>query len=187
MHTMCKSGKRRDATKLSTIRYFVCGLIAPDLAPSQSTLRAHWRQLPIKGRGLFHAYDVQIRKAMLRSCQRFGTLSVGNLNGPDLAPSLSTPRAHWRQLPIKGRGLFHAYDVHIRKATLRSCQRFGTLCCIKLALQPFPTKSTLQTASSPWQGFIRSCKCTICDLKHQMQMCRTLFASLFAHFSSDMA
>ena len=48
-------------------------------------------------------------KATLRSCQRFGTLSVGNLIAPDSAPSLSTPRAHWRQLPIKGRGLFHAY------------------------------------------------------------------------------
>ena len=23
-----------------------------------------------------------------------------------MAPSLTTPRAHWRQLPIKGRGLF---------------------------------------------------------------------------------
>ena len=84
-------------------------LIAPDLAPSLTTPRAHWRQLPIKGRGLFHAYDVQIRKATLRSCQRFGTLSVGNLIAPDLAPSLTTPRAHWRQLPNKGRGLFHAY------------------------------------------------------------------------------
>ena len=54
-------------------------------------------------------------------------LLQGNLIAPDLVPSLTTPRAHWRQLPIKGRGLFHAYDVHIRKATLRSCQRFGTL------------------------------------------------------------
>ena len=101
--------------------------IAPDLVSNLPTPRAHWRQLHIKGRGLFHAYDVQIMKATLRSCQRFGTLSVGNLIAPDLAPSQSTPRAHWRQLPIKGRGLFHAYDVHIRKTTLRSCQRVGTL------------------------------------------------------------
>ena len=72
-----------------------CGnLLAPDLAPNLSTPRAHWRQLPIKGRGLFHAYDVQIMKATLRSCQRFGTLSVGNLIAPDLAPSQSTP--HYR-------------------------------------------------------------------------------------------
>ena len=69
-------------------------LIAPDLAPSLPTPRAHWRQLHIKGRGLFHAYDVQIMKATLRSCQRFGTLSVGNLIAPDLAPSLTTSRAH---------------------------------------------------------------------------------------------
>ena len=96
--------------------------IAPDLVSNLPTPRAHWRQLHIKGRGLFHAYDVQIMKATLRSCQRFGTLSVGNLIAPDLAPSQSTPRAHWRQLPIKGRGLFHAYDVQIRKMMLQSSQ-----------------------------------------------------------------
>ena len=97
-------------------------LIAPDLAPSQTTPRAHWRQLPIKGRGLFHAYDVQIRKTILQSCRQASTSYTGHLIAPDLAPSLSTPRAHWRQLPITGRGLCHAYVVQIRKATLQSCR-----------------------------------------------------------------
>ena len=44
----------------------------------------------------------------------YPALLHGHLIAPDLEPSLITPRAHWRQLPIKGRGLFHAYNVQIR-------------------------------------------------------------------------
>ena len=73
-------------------------LLAPDLAPSLSTPRAQWRQLPIKSRGLFHAYDVQIRKTMLQSRRQSSTLYTCHLLAPDLAPSLSTPRVDWRQL-----------------------------------------------------------------------------------------
>ena len=61
MHTMCKS--ENYATRSSTIVNFVhksspCTRLGTQ---SLTTPRAHWRQLPIKGRGLFHAYDVQIR------------------------------------------------------------------------------------------------------------------------------
>ena len=49
----------------------------------------------------------------------YPALLHGHLIAPDLAPRLITPRAHWRQLPIKGRGLFHAYNVQISKATLQ--------------------------------------------------------------------
>ena len=41
----------------------------------------------------------------------------------DLASSPTTPRAHWRQQPIKDRALFHVYDLQCRKATLRGWRR----------------------------------------------------------------
>ena len=58
----------------------------------------------------------------------YPALLHGHLIAPDLAPRLITPRAHWRQLPIKGRGLFHAYNVQISKATLQKVVDNRQLC-----------------------------------------------------------
>ena len=111
---------------------FSMNFVAPDLAHSQFTPRTHWRQLPIKGRGLFHAYDVQIRKTTLQSCRQSSTLNTGHLIAPDLVPSLSIPRTHWRQLLIKCRGLFHSMHTmcqHKAKTgigTFRQLAKTGT-------------------------------------------------------------
>ena len=69
MHTMRTSGKRCYKVVNVSARFMQINLFAPDLAPSLSTPWAHWRQLPIKGRGQFHAYDVHLRKTMLQSCR----------------------------------------------------------------------------------------------------------------------
>ena len=46
-----------------------------------------------------------------------------HLLAPGLACSLATPREHWRQQPIKGRGLLHMHNLQIKKATSRSWRR----------------------------------------------------------------
>ena len=92
---------------------FSMNFIAPDLAHSQFTPRTHWRQLPIKGRGLFHAYDVQIRKTTLQSCRQSSTLNTGYLirtrlgTQPVHTKNTLETAAHQMQRPLS----FHAYDV----------------------------------------------------------------------------
>ena len=87
------------------------------------TPRAPWRQLHIKGGGLFHMYHLRVKKVTIRRCWHVGTLSTGHILAPDLAPSLPTPSAQWRQLPkIKRKGLLHEYDVQISRTTLQSCR-----------------------------------------------------------------
>ena len=46
-----------------------------------------------------------------------------HLLAQDLASSPTTPRAHWRQQPIKGRALFHVHDLQCRKTMIGGWRR----------------------------------------------------------------
>ena len=56
MHTMRTSGKRCYKVVNVSACFMQINLFAPDLAPSMSTPRAHWRQQVFLGRGLFHVH-----------------------------------------------------------------------------------------------------------------------------------
>ena len=115
-------------------------LLAQDMASSPTTPRAHWRQQPIKDRALFHVYDLQCRKATLRGWRRAKLCTQAISFAQDLVSSLPTPRAHWRQQPIKicaaterphhatvRQQLFNCCDSCDSATVLRQCDSFATV------------------------------------------------------------
>ena len=151
-------------------------LIAPDLAPSLITPGAHWRQLPIKGRGLFHADDVQNCKSAKRRYKKSSTI-VNFVHRPspctrDLAPSLSTPRAHWRQLPIKGRGFFHADDVQNCKSAKRRYKKSSTI--VNFVHRPSPcTRDLAPSLSTPRAHWRQLCCPSKVEASFMHTMCKS--------------
>ena len=132
-------------------------LLASGLAPMLSTPRAHWRQLPIKGGGLFHCTTCKSRKQRCKVVDESPLCTQGHRPSASpcirLAPRLSTPRAHKRQLLIKQRQLAHAvvtvwYNFRVKEAMLRSGQRVCTLCTVRPESDS-PTLPTVRQSDSP--------------------------------------